>query len=401
MKPSPLHPKRSASISYASSPAKRARSVSVSVKVSHNSTPGKVLHEPEISVGPKNPQACLGGVPEELLLHILQELRDNPAALAKLCRTDQRCRRIAEEVLYNEVSAHAHAKARAITATPRLALHVHSCSANVIDFDHPDSQKDKFTQIIAKAVNIRTLSLCDFSIWPEGYPDDEHWSVDWLSIFDSAAHQSLNSSVNPFGHLSDLTIAGNSLSVEKISSVFRLPSLKVFQLDSVHQTTPFENWSIPNSSCPIQSLKLMDTMMDITAVTQIISAMKTLRNFTYVRNTLAWEPFGSDRNPLSNWPSHSWELLGDALRKHRNSLETVRAWDISDKDIMNIVYPDGHNFGTVGSFRAFSNLKHCAWQIEAFLDVAAGEDDLSSYLPPTLSRVDIQISPDLTILWVT
>jgi len=400
MKPSPLHPKRSASISYASSPAKRARSVSVSVKVSHDSTPGKVLHEPEIPVRPKNPQACLGGVPEELLLYILKKLRGNPAALAKLCRTDRRCRRIAEEVLYNKVPAYAGAKARAIIATSRLALHVHSCSAEVIDdFDHPDYGKDKFTRIIAKAINIRTLSIRNFSVWRAEYPDDEQWSLNWLSLFDSATRQSVNNSVNSFSYLSDLTIAGDYITVEKISSVFRLPSLKAFQLDGVHQTTPFENWSIPNSSCPIQTLKLMDTMMDITAVTQIISAMKALRNFTYIRNTFAWQPFGSDQNALSNWPVHSWKLLGDALRKHQDSLETVLAWDISDKDIIDIVYPDGHNFGTLGSFRAFPNLKHCGWHIEAFLNVAAGEDDLSSYLPPNLRSFDIQISADISTLW--
>ncbi|KAE8822875.1 hypothetical protein PTNB85_08941 [Pyrenophora teres f. teres] len=381
-------------------PAKRARSVSISVKVNHDPMPLEPLKTPKIPAGPKNTQACLGGVPEELLLNILQKLRYSPRTLAKLCRTDRRCKRVAEEVLYNKVTAFDHEKARAIAATPRLALHVRSCNAEIIDdFYHPEYRKDRFTQVIAKAVNIHSLHVSDSSDWPgEHIEHDKHQSIGWLSLFHSAV-QSGSGPVNRFAHLSNLKIASAHLSVEHIASVLSLPSLKVLELQHIHQTTPFVNWSIPDSSCSIQTLRLMNTMMDVTAVAHIISAMKALRNFTYLRDTLVWEPFGGEHSALSTWACHSWQLLGDALRKHHDSLETVMAWDSSDKDIIDIVYPDGHNYGTFGSFQAFSKLKHCGGPIEAFLDVAAGEADLSVYFPPTVSTFRITMSTDNSALW--
>ncbi|KAI2477019.1 hypothetical protein Ptr902_11561 [Pyrenophora tritici-repentis] len=397
MKRLQLQSKRRASISSASSPAKRTRSVSISVKVSHEPTPLEPLKTPKVPAAPKNTQACLGGVPEELLLNILQKLDGSPGTLAKLCRTDRRCKRVAEEVLYNKVAAFDHKKARAIAAAPRLALHVRSCNANFFDgFYHSPHPKGRFTQVIANAVNIHSLRVYDST---DGPGEHIHQKIGWLSLFHSATCQSGNSRVNQFAHLSDLKIEGNHLSVENIASVFRLPSLKVLELKRIHQTTPFANWSIPDSSCSIQSLRLIDTMMDVTAVTHVISAMKALRNFTYLRDTCMWEPFGSEHSALSMWPSHSWQIIGDALRKHRDSLETVQARDSSDKEIIDIVYPEGDKFGTFGSFQGFSKLKHCGGPIEAFLDVAAGEDDLSMYLPPTLSTSCITISTDNSALW--
>jgi hypothetical protein len=104
MEPHATPQKRKAIVSYASSPAKRARAISFSIKVSHEAPPIEVtVCDPEIPVVPKNPQACLGGVPEELLTSVVEYLEGDETILAKLCRTDRRCKRIAEALLYKNV----------------------------------------------------------------------------------------------------------------------------------------------------------------------------------------------------------------------------------------------------------------------------------------------------------
>ncbi|RMZ66714.1 hypothetical protein GMOD_00002076 [Pyrenophora seminiperda CCB06] len=388
MTPETLPSKRSASISEGSSPTKRARSFSNPLKVGHVKL--------DIPVKTKNPQACLGGVPEELLLNILQQLHDSPATLGSLCRTDRRCNRVVEEVLYSDVSAHAYGKVRAMNGTPRLAWNVRSCTADIID----DFRMADYKKLIASSPNIRSLTLLDLSNPPRGYTEQGmHLSIGWLPLFYAATSLSDSSYVNQFTHLRELTIAGDYFSIENLSVVFRLPSLQVLELNTVHQTKLFKYWNITDSSSSIQVLRLLDSMIDIAALTKIVSAMKALRSFTYIRSTIAWEPFGVEHNPFSCWPSHSWQLLGDALRKHRNSLETVLTWDTSDKEIVDIVYPDGYKPGTLGSFLDFPKLRHCGGQVEAFLDVSAGEDDLMLYLPPYLSRFDIHMSSDNSTSW--
>ena len=134
-------------------------------------------------------------------------------------------------------------------------------------------------------------------------------------------------------------------------------------------------------------------MTDISAVVQMISSVKSLRNFMYDHSTKAWEPFGDEDSPMTIWPEHSWKLLGDALRKHRDSLEELYAFNYCDKALLDVVYPDGRDVGTLGSFRDFSKLEFCGIPMEAFLDTATAEKDFSLYLPPRLKRWYTHITP--------
>lgn len=134
-------------------------------------------------------------------------------------------------------------------------------------------------------------------------------------------------------------------------------------------------------------------MMDISAVAQMISSVKSLSNFMYEHNTMAWEPFGNDDNPMSVWPEHSWKLLGDALRKHRDTLVELYAFSYSDKALLDILYPDGRDLGTLGSFQDFSKLQYCGIPMEAVLDAATAEHDLSVYFPAHLKRWYTHITP--------
>ncbi|KAG9188895.1 hypothetical protein G6011_07600 [Alternaria panax] len=400
--------KRKSSISNTSASNKRTRSVSISVKVSHGAIPEGLPDSPELPVVPKNPQACLGGIPEELLLHIMEHVHPNRIVLAKLCLTDRRCKRVAEEVLYRNICSRSlnYNKARSVAGNPVLASHLRHFDAafgetivwptmyNGRKAVDAETARSEYNKVLANAHKIQTFALEEnrryrWTNESEELPRD----LGWLELFNNAVAQSVDRHANRFAHLKKLTIITNLLSVEDISCVFRLPSLHSLFLQDVHQTTPFKNWSIPTSSSPIQEFALRNAMMDISAVVQMISSVKSLCNFMYDHSNKAWEPFGGEHSPMSIWPEHSWMLLGDALRTHRDTLEELYAFNYSDKALLDVVYPNGRDFGTLGSFQDFPKLQFCGIPIEAFLDITTCEEDLSVYLPPHLRRWYTHITP--------
>ncbi|CAN9324282.1 unnamed protein product [Alternaria alternata] len=401
---SPIVPwpqKRKASTSNGSISNKRTRSVSISVKVTHESVLEGVPGNPEVPVVPKNPQACLNGIPDELLLHVAEYLDTSFNGLAELCETNHRCKRVAQEVMYKTICMRSYDwfKAQSVASNIRLASHVRHLSA---DFDWCDGvleTRDVFDKILANAHKIQTFTLEEIvprhsRDWAKLHRYDVlPLEMSWLDMFNLAVAQSIDEQTNRFAHLNKLTIVSDVLSLEKISCVFRLPSLNSLFLQDIHQTTPFKDWSIPTSSSLIREIALRNAKMDIRAVVQMISSVKCLSNFMYDHNTKYWQPFAHEDNPMSVWPEHSWKLLGDALRKHRDTLVELYAFSYSDKALLDILYPDGRDLGTLGSFQDFSKLQYCGIPIEAVLDAATAEDDLSAYFPAHLKRWYTHITP--------
>ncbi|KAI4917557.1 uncharacterized protein J4E92_008951 [Alternaria infectoria] len=380
--------KRKASLSHASASAKRTRSVSISVKVTHTATddgPGS----PDLPVVLKNPQACLGGIPEELLLKIMEHVKEvgRDDALSKLCRTDKLCKRIAEVVLYKTVhalgSSMYYKKAAAIASNHLLSEHVREIK---IFFGGKKINKDACYKILANAHDIQTFHVMETYDRPAHTPK-------WLQILNSAVARPVGGHLNRFAKLKELNIGSRNLSVEELSCVFRLPSLETLTLEDICQTTPVENWSVPESSSSIRKLRLVYAMMDISVIAQMLLTLKALHSFRYQRSIGRWEPFAAEDNPLSIWPEHSWKLLGDALRGHRHSLEAVYATDNSDKDILDVVYPNGRDVDILGSLRDFPRLKCCHVPVEAFLDPRIGGNDLSLYLPPQVGKAGAKVAP--------
>ncbi|KAI4701702.1 hypothetical protein J4E81_003442 [Alternaria sp. BMP 2799] len=380
--------KRKASLSHASASAKRTRSVSISVKVTHTATDDGPS-SPDLPVVLKNPQACLGGIPEELLLKIMEHVKEvgRDDALSKLCRTDKLCKRIAEVVMYKTLravsSTRHYKKAAAIASNHLLSRHIREIS---IFFGGKPVNKDACNKILANAHDIQAFNVTETYDRPEDTPK-------WLQMLNSAVARPVGGHVNRFAKLKELNIASRHLSVEELSCVFRLPSLETLILWEICQTTPVENWSVPESSSSIRKLHLVHAMMDISVVAQMLLTLKALHSFRYHRSTGRWEPFAAEGNPLSIWPEHSWKLLGDALRGHRHSLEAVYATDDSDKDILDLVYPNSRDVDTLGSLRDFPRLKCCHVPVEAFLDPRIGGNDRSLYLPPQVGEGGTEAKP--------
>jgi hypothetical protein len=410
--------KRKPSLSQASTSTKR-RSVSISIKVTHETTPEDRLGSPDLPIVPKNPQACLNGLPEEILLKVMETVTKMSNAyireLPKFCLTNKRCKRIAEVVMhkkiYSTAGSYMHAQAETIASNPLLAKHVREIS---VLFGHTPDPKDwpgeqivdegtmrkVFTKILTNAHGVQTLYLTEDVDGPIKRDELAH-TLGWLELMESAVASPMRGDANRFDKLKTLTLSSDSqnLSVGDISCVFRLPSLETLKLGEIYQTTAFEEWSVLDSSSSIRNLYLENVMVDITAVTQMLLMLKALHIFRYHRSTIRWEPFAAKDNPLSVWPEHSWKLLGDALRRHGDSLETVHAIDDSDQDILDLVYPDGQEVNTLGSFRDCPRLKRFHVPMEALL--VTGENDLSCYLPSQLEEFGTKITQAGSRLLVT
>ena len=395
----PLPQKRKASVSNAKSPEKHARVVSTRLKVSHVESSPSATNGSKVSFVPRNLQACLGGIPEELVLNIMQHLEDDPDALAKLCITDARCNRIAREVLYERISctpSH-YDKALAIARNRSLAdclrdfhwqfgegIEIRRGGLDSPGWVDGETVRRELAVALGNARNIETIAIAQPFFRVSSANDEAARNPYWIHVFNSTVTPTMDEGHNRFTHLTEISITSRTNSIEEMSSLFRLPSLGFLQLSWVPQTTPFQNWTIPNSTCPIKDLSFKNSMVDISALTQMISSMKALQNLHYGRDTHFWEPFGTEENPFSVWPEHSWEHLGDALRQHRSSLETFDVFDDSDSSILDELYPDGKNFGVLGSFHDFQELVAVKAPPDAFLDIAGGEHDLSSCLPAHL-----------------
>jgi hypothetical protein len=399
-RPTPPPQKRKASVSCASSPSKRARAISSSIKVSHKvPSPIAAIGNPKIPVVPQNPQACLGegGIAEELLLNVIQHLRHDRDALAKLCRVDIRCKRIAEELLYNTLgSGYGSAPSRwyvSVALNTVLAKNVRDIS---LMFREPTAlsedqsslrpTRNQLVRVLQNISDVRYVRIHEVQNL-DARTDGLSNKLGWLQLFKDAAIGHAGGLSNRFAHLKELHIRAATLSLAQLSAVFCLPSLVSLRLERIYQTTRAETWNVPQGSCTVQKLFLASVFMDIEAVEQVLSSMKAVKNVSYHPTTIDWEPYNQN-SPKSQLPSQSWTQLGDALRKHKESLEEVETYEHADRELLESAYPEGREVGTLGSFKDFPKLRSVSAPIQAFLDIKTGEEDISLYLPPQLESFE-------------
>ncbi|KAJ5026845.1 hypothetical protein J3E73DRAFT_381715 [Bipolaris maydis] len=353
--PSELQTGKSA-VSSKKMPSEFAQSLLAAAETSH-----EPIGSSEGDVTSRRSEASLGGIPEELLLYILQHLKHQKDDLARLCRVDKRCKRISQELLYETVGGirpH-HEDAHAISRWPTLARNVRTLVYAFTDSEDKESEREVFLHVLKNGHSIRWMTLgVDLAKRDNDEPTNARdTTAGWLRLFNQAIAPSLEPR-NRFTKLTHLCIKARRLAsrdfpIESLSSLFRLPSLLHLQLDGFHQTTPFKSWAIPPSSSPIKELFLHRAMLDIAALSHLIISIRSLEHFEYNFHTAPWEPFATESNPLSIFPNHSWSSLGAALRHHRTCLGRLSLSDASDAEIIGTVYPEGHDFGVLGSFGEF------------------------------------------------
>jgi hypothetical protein len=233
--------------------------------------------------------------------------------LAKLCRTDKRCKRIAEELLYEDLDIGMldYGLARTVAHSASLAKNVRKIRISIRQLSpielssspnvYTSSTKER-VQAIENILDARHIHLS------ESFHRDPAQGEDWMEVFNNAVPDSAVVSPNRFNHLKELKVYSYCLSIAEVSSLFRLPNLEVLVLSSLHQTTELENWGVPEGSCNVQQLELEHVLMDVTAVTRVFSSIKALKSFSYIHSTSDWEPL-SEHNLRSRVPSHSWKTF--------------------------------------------------------------------------------------------
>ena len=381
--------RRKASVSSASSSPKRAQRISTLVN-------SKIVGDLA------KPHPSLDGLPEELVLHAFSYLKKEP--LAMLGRTSRRCKRIADEVLYERVEDWLPSRAKMVETladNPRLAEHVKDISlANwqgwtklpVETTTKIEALKDceASTRMIQSAINVRCLKVICQDDDSDAYREDLVRDYGWLQLFDDVARSVAGRSLNPFTHLKELHIIGNGkVTIEDIEPVFRLPSLHKLMLTHLIGPFPIDNWEVPESSSSIKVLGMTSSFISSVVVAQMLASIKSLEAFRCRHTTNPWRPLGPEEDPRSFWAHVSWSELGDALRRHKSSLACIAYTEYGVNSWQEEVYPGGRNPGTLGSLKDFSQLKQISGPVEMFLGVDLADDELAPILPVGLEHLSL------------
>ncbi|KAF1840475.1 uncharacterized protein K460DRAFT_421423 [Cucurbitaria berberidis CBS 394.84] len=405
--PSPL--RRKASVSYASSPSKRARSVANPVKVSTVDTIVESIGDLEVYLSPKSSKACLDALPEELVVKIFNRL--GKGSLAILSRTNKRYKRIADENLYEIVRTGTFlglSMIETLVDNSKLAELIKHLELDYWSFlrsfptmtaseeKEMEDQWEAYTRLLVSAINVRYLyiasQLGDYHRINRNGVAREHT---WLTPLRIAGRGLTANPSNSFAHLKHLCITGNSeVSIEDVAPIFRFPSLTKVDLVRFYEPAHITNWEIPQSSSSITELNLDSSFIASAVIAQMVSSIKALKSFRYEYLADHWRPLGADDDARSYWAHVSWTDIGDALRKHKNSLEHLDYHEIDIADWNAEVYPDGRKPGTLGSLEDYPQLKSVMVLIDTLLDLDHEDIELARKLPAKLERLLLRITPE-------
>ena len=280
--------------------------------------------DPTMFVVPKNPQACLGGLPDELLLNITGRLSND--ALAKLCRTNKLYRGIAEADLYACVPESArYDELTALMGNPRLCKLVRRISDSIPnDKDDDNDDHDEMWQLIlSNATNIKELEVYDYERLKCGKDSIEHYT--FTRLLHASMQIPLPPDTNTFAHLEILTLLLDNLEIRHIAPAFSLPSLHTLELGNLVGRETNQPWPLAASTSNIRSPTLESCVLDTHIVVQMLKSIKKLRYFDYRVVYYRWlyiRP--GDDTPL---PHIIWADLAAGLRYHADSLASLELYE--------------------------------------------------------------------------
>ncbi|KAF2788090.1 hypothetical protein K505DRAFT_329189 [Melanomma pulvis-pyrius CBS 109.77] len=177
---------------------------------------------------------------------------------------------------------------------------------------------------------------------------------------------------------------GGHLSVSSLSALLRLPSLRRFSLSNAIWSYSASSWDCPDSASAVEDLRFSQCFFDSKIIARFISSCKALKTLEYSYDSSLWEPLQLTSQNHGTWAEHSWSTIGDALQGHRDSLETLNLEDYTDPDIVEIMYPDGIDYGRLGSLREFSQLHLISAPLSAYTSAGSASSALNPYSPKVL-----------------
>jgi hypothetical protein len=204
---------------------------------------------------------------------------------------------------------------------------------------------DDCVRAIINATNLQTLRLVPDYDAIVAKPSE----LLWLQLFDQADS---GASTQSFAYLNTLTIVTSAVYASDLESVFRLPCLESLTLETVYQKSVFAGWTLAERSSSIKALDLSHCFIDSVALAQLISYPKALEDLTYSYDFFC----APDSIRAMDRPTLSWPVIGDAVRKHKQSLRRLvltQNTDAADGDQTS--GPSG--LATLGSLRDCHQLR--------------------------------------------
>ncbi|KAI8939867.1 hypothetical protein NX059_003601 [Plenodomus lindquistii] len=172
-----------------------------------------------------------------------------------------------------------------------------------------------------------------------------------------------------------------------MASILSLPSLNSFAMYRFQNLGAFDDWSVQDGSCALEHVKISSDIGGMYAVALIVSAAKHPKSFSHdgTDDSYRTASLGATGSFITPKPC---SVLGDALRKHSRSLETLSLPIIpSDYSAAWLAY------GTPGSLVDCLELKEIERPITTLVDLASGCCEGSKVLSP-IERVLIFFGRD-------
>lgn len=210
--------------------------------------PAKTSVNAENVVPLKNAEACLDGLPEELLVDITARLYCSH--LLSLRLTSKRYNRLVNVELFSYMSDQQPGpKVISVAESSELAKNVKEIELRY----GTNTNINLRTRALHNASNVRKAKLNDYASL--GTYAGNLKRVDWIHLFRIPEKHDLAKPF-PFGCLTHLEFSGGRLCPISLSNIVQLPCLISLGLYGTVSMGPLADWTLNNSSCNIREFEI-------------------------------------------------------------------------------------------------------------------------------------------------
>ncbi|KAF2247382.1 hypothetical protein BU26DRAFT_400333, partial [Trematosphaeria pertusa] len=235
-----------------------------------------------------------------------------------------------------------------------------------------------YATILMHTPDVTSLDIDDGSV--------SYKTPKWLELIRWAVSGARFGHMHQFSRLNSIRIHVAHLKLRHLAPVFRLPSLREFQIIGLIEIGQRKGRAdslrrlIPTGASSIEALSLRSSFVNIDILSVLLNSVRTLKRFEYQH---------SEDRYLSLGDGEEYCLV-KSLHRHRRCLESLSLGeDISDEDNTEVLH------SAFGSLRDFDKLAHLEAPLPGFIDVRLGaQAALVENLPPSLETFCIVIGWD-------
>ncbi|KAF1350871.1 hypothetical protein BDV97DRAFT_350573 [Delphinella strobiligena] len=204
--------------------------------------------------------------------------------------------------------------------------------------------------LLALLPNVERLQV----ILPKVFAPDEYHFFFFHRILQQAISRQEPSNMHTFSRLKRLEARCYSLGDSDIglpiypfSTFFHLPQLEIFKGFHVAvegDPNDWGEWSCPPGHSRVRSLQLKDSLMSSVSIATLVASCSSLQSLEVF--------FSTEETALE----FRWPELGEALKRHQSSLESISIDIFSDSNLL--LPPGEHAEPLLPSLKNFNTLRH-------------------------------------------